>query len=208
METALNLISILLVLSVGVVSPGPSFILVARTAVAISRLAAVSSALGMAAGATVLCIAALLGLHALLHQIPAAAVALRVVGGAYLLYLAFGAWRGARLPIELAGDAGSSADRLPRHFTLAAATMLSNPKAAVQYGVIFAAMLPRSPSVALVAALPPSIFALEAGWYLIVAFALSAPGPRSRYLQAKAAIDRTAGVILGLLGVRLLLSFG
>jgi threonine/homoserine/homoserine lactone efflux protein len=70
METALTLIPILAVLAIGVISPGPSFILVARTAVDVSRLAAIASAFGMASGAFVLAVAALLGLNALLHQIP------------------------------------------------------------------------------------------------------------------------------------------
>jgi len=84
METTLTLIQILAVLAIGVISPGPSFILVARTAVAVSRAAAMSAAFGMATGATLLGIAALLGLNALLHQIPSAYLTLKVVGGIYL----------------------------------------------------------------------------------------------------------------------------
>lgn len=206
METALTLVPILAVLAIGVISPGPSFILVARTAVAISRAAAVCSAFGMAAGATALSVAALLGLHTVLRQIPAAYLGLKVVGGIYLLYLAYKTWRGASMPICLAEDSGPTASNLPRHFWLAAATMLSNPKAAVQYGVIFAAMLPQSPSPALTAVLPLSVFTLEATWYLFVAFSLSAPKPRGTYLKAKATIDRTAGAVLGFLGIRVLLS--
>ncbi len=41
METTLALIPILTVLAIGIISPGPSFILVARTAVAVSRVAAI-----------------------------------------------------------------------------------------------------------------------------------------------------------------------
>ena len=206
METVLALIPILAVLAIGVISPGPSFILVARTAVAVSRLAAIASALGMASGAFVLAVAALLGLNALLHQIPAAYLALKVVGGVYLLYLAWKTWRGAGTPIRMAGEVDAVPKSLGRHFGMAALTMVSNPKAAVQYGVIFAAMLPQSPSMALTVALPLAVFALEASWYLVVAFSLSAPKPRDAYIKAKAAIDRTVGVVLSVLGVKLLLS--
>jgi len=206
METTLALIPILAILAVGVISPGPSFILVARTAVAVSRTAAVSSALGMASGAIVLAVAALLGLNALLHQIPTAYLVLKIFGGIYLLYIAYKTWRGAAIPVRIAGDNNAIPNSLPRHFWLAAITMLSNPKAAVQYGVIFAAMLPQSPSLALTVALPLSVFVLEASWYLIVALALSAPKPRDTYIKAKTAIDRTVGAVLGLLGVKLLLS--
>ena len=206
METTLALIPILAVLAIGVISPGPSFILVARTAVAVSRGAAIAAALGMASAAIVLAVAALLGLSALLHQIPSAYLALKLIGGIYLLYLAYKTWRGASTPISVAQHTDAPPQSLLRHFGLAAATMLSNPKAAVQYGVIFAAMLPSSPSLALTVALPIGVFMLEASWYLVVAFALSASKPRDAYIRTKSAIDRTVGVILGLLGVKLLLS--
>lgn len=206
METGLALIPIISVLAIGVISPGPSFILVARTAVAASRAAAVLSALGMASGAIVLAVVALLGLNALLHRIPTAYLVLKVFGGIYLFYLACKTWREAAMPIRFAEDAGPTPSSLPRHFWFAVIVMLSNPKAAVQYGVIFAAMLPKSPSLALTVALPLSVFVLEASWYLVVAFALSAPKPRDTYIKAKATIDRTAGAILGVLGVKVLLS--
>jgi threonine/homoserine/homoserine lactone efflux protein len=206
METTLALIPILAVLAIGIISPGPSFILVARTAVAVSRVAAISAAFGMATGAVLLAVAALLGLNALLHQIPSAYLALKVIGGIYLIYLAYKTWRGANTPISIGGNADASPKSLLRHFWLAAATMLSNPKAAVQYGVIFAAMLPPSPSLPLTVALPVGVFTLEASWYLVVAFALSAAKPRDAYVRTKFAIDRTVGVVLGGLGIKLLLS--
>lgn len=206
MDTALTVTSILAVLAVGVVSPGPSFILVARAAVACSRTSAMASAIGMASGATIWSLAALLGLHALFVHIPAVYLGMKIVGGLYLVFLAVKTWRGAATPIEVDVAVGqSSAGRL-RHFWLAAVTMLSNPKAAVQYGVLFAAMIPSAPSASLLVVLPVAVFVLEATWYLVVALVLSAPRPRNAYLRMKTHIDRTVGVMLGLLGVRLVLS--
>lgn len=205
MDTLLTLLPILGVLVVGVISPGPSFILVARTAVAISRLAALASAVGMAAGAALLATAALLGLHALLQQIPSAFTALKVVGGLYLLYLALQTWRGAGRPVPVDDQTNPDAGGLWRHFALAIGTMVSNPKAAVQYGVLFSAMLPASPTRAVTIALPIAVFALEATWYTIVALALSAPGTRNAYLRRKLVIDRVAGILLAVIGVRLIL---
>lgn len=204
MEAALTILPILGVLVVGIISPGPSFILVARTAVAASRSAAISSAIGMAAGASVLASAALLGLHALFEQIPGAYIALKFVGAAYLFYLAFQTWRGAGRPVLVPGPADFQTGGLAHHFLMALATMLSNPKAAVQYGVIFSAMLPATPTPAVAVALPIAVFALEASWYAVVALALSAPGTRIAYLRTKAIVDRVAGALLAALGVKLL----
>lgn len=206
MEIILTLASILAVLAIGVISPGPSFLLVSRTAVAHSRSAAIACALGMGAGATVLSVIALVGLHAILHRVPLAYMAIKLVGGIYLLYLAYKVWRGADTVIQLAECQEQTTVGLLRHFGLGVATMMSNPKPAVQYGVIFAAMLPSSPSLVLVLAVPPCVFVLEVTWYLIVACALSTARLRGAYLQGKATIDRFAGAILGLLGIRLLIA--
>nr|WP_315232512.1 LysE family translocator [uncultured Albidiferax sp.] len=206
MDTVTTLASILAVLFIGVISPGPSFVLVARTAIGNSRAAGVASALGMAAGACVLCIVALLGLHAVLQQVPLAYWGLKLAGGIYLLYLAYKIWQGAKTPLVLADGAPPSAAGWLRHFVIGAGTMVSNPKAAVVYGVIFAALLPATPSAALSLALPPSVFVLEGSWYVLVALALSSARPRQTYLQAKTAIDRATGAVLGLLGIKLLLS--
>lgn len=46
----------------------------------------------------------------------------------------------------------------------------------------------------------------EAGWYVLVAVAMSAPRLRQRYLCARTVIDRAAGLLLAALRVRLLLS--
>ncbi|MCE1161836.1 MAG: LysE family transporter [Thiomonas sp.] len=204
MHTALTLLSILAVLALGVMSPGPSFLLVARTAVCASRGAAVASALGMAAGATLLCMAALFGLHALFQQIPELFVLLKLVGGAYLLYLAVRIWRGAARPLAIRDAQDEAQTGLARNALIGIGTMLSNPKAAVQYGVIFAAMLPQSPSTTLLLLLPPAVFLLEASWYVFVAFGLSAEQPRRLYLSAKTGIDRTVGAVLAALGLKLL----
>lgn len=64
------LLGILGALAVGVVSPGPSFVLIARTAVASSRADGIAAAFGMGGGGFVFAIAALLGLHGVLLAVP------------------------------------------------------------------------------------------------------------------------------------------
>lgn len=72
MDVITSLLSILVILFVGVISPGPSFLLVAQAAVSQSRKAAVSSALGMALGAMFLCILAVLAVRIAAEQRRAA----------------------------------------------------------------------------------------------------------------------------------------
>jgi len=87
-------------LSVGVVSPGPSFVVVARTSIASSRPEGVAAAFGMGIGGLSFAVAALLGLHGLPLTVPAVYVGLKVLGGLYLAYLGFQIWRGSRQALE------------------------------------------------------------------------------------------------------------
>src|SRR3954471_8325601 len=85
----------------GAISPGPSFVLVARTAIAVSRRDALATALGMGIGGLVFASAALLGLHVVLTNVPWAYFTIKIAGATYLLYLAVCLWKGARDPIAV-----------------------------------------------------------------------------------------------------------
>jgi threonine/homoserine/homoserine lactone efflux protein len=106
-------------------------------------------------------------------------------------------------------DRGENAGaRRGKSFGLGLATQLSNPKTAVVYASIFAALLPAHLPGWMWLALPPLIFAVEAGWYTAVALLFSSPRPRAAYLLSKRWIDRLAGSVMGALGVRLILDMG
>lgn len=209
MDTTLALLGIAGAMTVGAMSPGPSFVMVARTAVA-SRSDGLAAALGMGAGGLVFAIAALAGLQAAFLAVPGLYLAIKGFGGAYLIYLGFRIWRGARQPLAMTQDAAASSTRPQGHgrrtFLLGLATQVSNPKTAVVYASIFAAFLPREVPLVLALAVPAVIFCIETGWYAIVALALSSAAPRSAYLRYKVWIDRAAGGVMGLLGLRLVWS--
>lgn len=208
MDTTLSLLGIAGAMAVGAMSPGPSFVMVARTAVA-SRSDGLAAALGMGAGGLAFSIAALAGLQAAFLAVPGLYLAIKAFGGAYLIYLGFRIWRGARQPLAITPDTDASPRRQGRSgrtFLLGLATQVSNPKTAVVYASIFAAFLPREVPLVLALAVPAVIFCIETGWYAIVALALSSAAPRAAYLRYKTWIDRAAGGVMGLLGLRLVWS--
>jgi threonine/homoserine/homoserine lactone efflux protein len=188
----------------GAVSPGPSFVLVARTATAVSRADGLTAALGMGLGGVIFAGIALLGLHVVLTNVPWLHLGLKLFGAAYLLYLAFRLWRSADDPAAAADVSAGRHRDLLRSFGFGAATQLSNPKTAIWYASVFTtALSERSPAELAVIVLP-MIFAIEAGWYSLVAVAFSSSGARLRYLRLKRWIDRLAGGVIALLGIKLL----
>jgi threonine/homoserine/homoserine lactone efflux protein len=207
MEPIVSLAALLGALTLGAMSPGPSFVLVARTAIARSRADGLAAALGMGIGGVIFSVLVVLGLHAALSTVPQLYAMLKVAGGVYLLYLGIRIWRGAREPLAIAEPGERLKSSFGNSFLIALGTQLSNPKTAVFYGSIFAALLPQDlPLLVAAVLLPALVFLVEAGWYAIVALALSAASPRAAYLRFKTMVDRTAGTVLVILGLKLVAS--
>lgn len=204
MELYLSLAGILGALLIGAMSPGPSFVLVARTSIAVSRADGLYMALGMGVGAVVFAVLVLVGLQALLATVPWIYLSLKILGGLYLIYIALQIWADAKQPMAVADRRDTRPQNAARSFLLALFTQLSNPKAVVIYGSIFAALLPPDMPLPALLALPFLIFVVEAGWYTAVAIALSSPSSSAFYLGSKLHIDRFASLIMGALGIKLL----
>jgi len=200
------LLGIFAAIAVGAISPGPSFVMVARTAVASSRGDGVGAAFGMGAGGLVFATAALLGLHGLLLAVPSLYVVLKVAGGLYLAWLGVRIWRGAKSELPVANDAPGSHSNVVKSFVLGFTTQISNPKTAIVYASVFAAFLPGAPSLAFNVAVVVLVFLIETVWYMVVAIVLSSARPRGAYLRYKTWIDRLAGGVMVALGLKLVSS--
>ncbi|HMN79807.1 MAG TPA: LysE family translocator [Burkholderiaceae bacterium] len=205
MQETISLLAIIGALAAGTISPGPSFVMVAREAVAASRGHALFAALGMGVGGAAFAAAALAGLQAALLTVPSLYLFLKVLGGAYLFYLGFRIWKSASLPLDARDDGTDAAPRsVASAFLSGLITQMSNPKTAVVYASVFAALLPKTHSSTFAFILVGAVFLLEAGWYGLVASVLSTDLLRKRYLACKSWIDRTAGAVMCLLGLRLI----
>ena len=158
----------------------------------------------MGVGGITFAILALAGLQALLMQVEWLYLVLKIAGAGYLIYLGILIWRGAKTPLSMDNTEGIRGG-WRKSFLVGLGTQISNPKTAIWYASVFAAFLPAQPPLWMVLTLPPVIFAIEFGWYTIVALAFSAAKPRALYLGAKLWVDRAAGGIVCLLGGKLIL---
>jgi threonine/homoserine/homoserine lactone efflux protein len=208
MSATTAVIAIIGAMLLGIMSPGPSFVVVARNAIGLSRRAGLAVALGVGSGGVVFSGMALLGLFTLLAKVEWLYMSFKIAGGLYLIYLGYRMWRGAAAPLSVRGlrDGGSGGARSLRSYWVGLTTQLSNPKAAVFYASVFAALLPQHPPAWCYAVLPPALFAVETGWYAGVALLLSSGGARGVYRKAKAMIDRVAATAMTVLGLRLLMT--
>jgi threonine/homoserine/homoserine lactone efflux protein len=204
MTPTLAILAISGAIAVGAASPGPSFVMVMRTALARSRRDGVAAAFGMGIGGVIFCSLALLGMRAVFAQAPWLYLGFKIAGGAYLLYLAWRMWTGAKQPFAAEAN-GAARPQILKSFLLGLATQLSNPKTLVFYGSVFA-LLPADLPVWSSLALPATIMIIETGWYMIVALVFSLRKPRAAYLRWKTWIDRFAAGVMGALGLKLIFS--
>ncbi len=204
MTAASAFLSILAALLLGAMSPGPSFVIVVRNAIGLSRRDGLATALGMGVGGVLFAGVALVGLYQVLAAVSWLYIGLKIAGGLYLLYLASRIWHGAAQPLAVDVGAEAKPGGRAKSFWVGLSTQLSNPKTAIYYASIFAALLPQHPPLWCQLALPPCIFAIEAGWYTLVALGFSSSRPRAWYLRMKVGVDRMAAGAIALLGLRLI----
>jgi threonine/homoserine/homoserine lactone efflux protein len=184
------------------ISPGPAVLMSARTGVTEGFRTGAALACGIGAGGVVWAGAALFGLALLFRLAPEVLVLFKVVGGAYLLWLAWHLWRYAAVPLV---DVGG--ERVPRGrgsaFRLGLYTQLSNPKPAVLFSAIFVGTVPAGTGWPVYLALLTVVFLNETLWNTLVARLFSLERTRRGYIRLKPQIDRTFGGVLALLGLKI-----
>lgn len=200
-ETVVLLAGFALVHLLAVVSPGPSFMLVAQAAIGSGRRAGLMAALGTTIAAVAWAAAALCGLQALFQRFDWLYTTMRIGGALYLFWIAWQLWRHAGDPLPRP-EAGSPTGA---GFTKALLLGLSNPKIMVFFGSIFLSLLPANPPSWMEATALAIVAVNEFAWYAAVTFLFSAGPARGLYGRAKLWLDRIMGGVLGALGLKLVL---
>lgn len=202
----LFIIPIAISLILGAMSPGPSFLMVAQTAVTKSRAEGVAMAVGTASGAATFAILASAGLYVVLENVPWLYTGLKVFGGLYLAYIAYKIWKSPGLSVIASDKQPAQPGSLKRAFLIGLMTQLSNPKTAIVFASVFAAFLPAEMPPYGYAILCGLAFVFDFSWYAIVSVVLSTAKAQRVYSKYSVYISKLAGGFLGFMGIKLALS--
>ncbi len=200
LEQYLFLLPIATLLLFGAMTPGPSFILVAQTAMSKSRTEAMCISIGLGLGASTFAFIASMGLIALFEAVPEFYVAFKVLGGLYLCYLGVKMWHASKSKVV---STDVELTNKPAHFkavALGLATQLSNPKTAIVFSSVFAAMLPVKVPAHTTSILVVGVFVLNFSWYFLVSILLSSSKAQASYLRFKSYINKGSSVLMGSMG--------
>lgn len=181
------------------VAPGPALLFAIRQSVAGGFWTGVSTGAGLGLMACLWTAAALLGLQIVFEIFPFAYSALKIIGAAYLLWIAYTLWRDAQLPV------GESAKPSRKAFLGGVIVNLGNPKSVLFAASMLVVIFPAELALADKALIVLNHFVVELLAYGAFAALLSTGPARAGYLRLKPIFDRIAAFVLGALGLRLLL---
>ncbi len=131
----------------GVLSPGPNFVVVVQASLSRGRLAGVATGLGVALGDAIYAAIGLFGLAAAITQSGWIFSLLKTAGGLYLAWIGLRMVLGREKPDFAERESGVSSNQLGKCVRSGLLTGLANPKTVVFFASIFAfAFDPASPN--------------------------------------------------------------
>lgn len=196
-----HLLAFNLTLLAALISPGPAMLIALRATLTGGRIEGIKTGFGLALMASAWTGMALLGLDAIFALFPWAYTGAKLVGAAYLIWLAIKMWRNAPMPL-------SADNSVPEQRAVLSgiAANLANPKSMLFAASVLVVIFPSGMGFAENALIVFNQFAVELLAYVGFALALSTPPVRTGYLRLKPVLDRVAAAVLCALGLRLILT--
>ena len=200
--------ALLLIHGAAAISPGPNFLIVLRNALRFGSSAGVITSLGVVSAGSVFVTAGAVGAIALLSLNQDIAFIVRVLCGAYLIYLGLSylraAWRGE---VELSAEELNETvgrQRWYGFFVQGALTNLLNPKSIAYFTTLFTVFVPVDLGTVKLMTLGIGMMAISFIWYSLIALFISRPRVQSGLGRAMRWIEGATGVVLTGFGVKLL----
>ena len=190
------------ILLVGASSPGPAVAMLLGISLEQGRSAALITSFGIAFGSATLNVLTLIGVGLLLSQIAWAMTALKFIGAAYLLYLAYGAAKKAANPPKIT-IAEVEVEGRARLFLKGYLLQVTNPKAIVFWLAIAAVGATAGGGLPIILAFVAGgwviSFLCHAAWSVF----LSAGHFRRLYARARRGVEATLGVFFAFAAFKL-----
>ena len=187
---------------VAAASPGPATIAVATVSLSAGRGSGMRFGMGLGVGLAFWGLIAATGLGAVLQTSSSALSLLKLLGGAYLLWLAYGSARAATRTTDVVATQASSG----REFTRGIILNLSNPKAVFAWMATLALGLANGSGAYEVGAATAVCIGLGFAIYAFYALIFSTKGAMGVYNRTRRWIDGAVAGLFALAGLGLIRS--
>jgi len=211
MEATINSYAVILgatlVWLAAIVSPGSNFLVVSRLALSRSRRSAIGATFGIMTASVIYAALTMFGLSVLILRFVWLGDTIRIIGGAYLIWLGIQAWLAKPDgPQVTATGAVHGAPSLLDGLRVGFLTEITNPKAIAFFLGLFAAAVPAATPLWAKLAVLSVGGVFEVAWYTVVSFVLSSGPMRAGYQRIRRTVDRVLGTLLIVLGLKVALS--
>lgn len=185
-------------------SPGPDFILVVKSAIKNGAKNSIGIAAGIASANALYITLCLVGVGAILAASITIMFALKIAGGLFLIYLAFMAVKAKKscyrnlVVSEMQPDMSGSS--FVKEFFTGFMSGILNPKNLLFYLSLFTVVLTNDVSLTFKVILGVWMTAVVFVWDVSVIYLLSTNKVRKRFVKLAYYIDKCTGVVLGLIG--------
>lgn len=183
---------------ISLISPGPNFIVVTRTSMAVSRKAGLFAGLGLACASLTWALLAMMGVNLLLAHFHGLHLALQLAGAVYLVWLGIKMIAGAKKPLLMTATPELTWQKAMRRAYIVSMT---SPKSLAFFGGVFAVVIPAQAPLWFLLLVGALCFSLSALWYCGVALGFSNRRVAAAFLRFKAPIERGMGAVLIALGL-------
>lgn len=190
---------------IAIISPGPDFAIVVRNSLLYSRKTALLTALGIALGILVHVSYLLLGLGLVIANNPWLLLGVKYFGAGYLFYIGYKGLKAKKTALGMGNPHHKHDISAITAIRSGFLTNALNPKCILFFISLFAVVIaPHTPLLVLFI-YGIIIFIETLAWFSFIAFCLSGKRMREKFNAVGHWVERVTGVILMLLGMRLLL---
>ncbi|WP_432456150.1 MULTISPECIES: LysE family transporter [unclassified Agarivorans] len=202
----MEFLTVVVVHLLAVASPGPDLAVVLKNSIGVGRRAAVMTSLGVGCGILIHVVYSVLGIGLVISQSIWLFNVIKCLGAAYLLWIGFHALRSkARTEHDLHQTAPVElSDRSA--FISGFMTNGLNPKATLFFLSLFTVVI--SPATPMLVQIGYGLYMVMATalWFMMISWLFSTQRVRRKFLQVGHWFDRSMGLVLVSLGIRLLFS--
>ena len=185
-------------------SPGPDFAYVTRQSLVQGRRAGLLASAGIALGLSIHIVYSAAGLAAVIAHSTHWMTVIKLIGGAYLLYLGFMGLRSRRDDLAPAATAAAAPSSALRQVLGGFLCNALNPKAPIYFLALFTVVLSPSLPIPTLVIYGSWIMLLQWSWFSLVALVFAHSAIRDRLLATRHWIDRAFGAAMVALGLRVL----
>lgn len=193
------LISLAVIHTIALASPGPDFALVVKLSTQENRAVAIASAAGISVAILAHTLLSLTGLSLIIHSSEQLFILVQLIGASYLAWMGIGAARAAlshwRDPVALEKAQQSEGLSVKKGFLQGLYTNLLNPKALVFFITLFSTLITPQVSFMTKSVAALLLFTLSMMWFSLIAMVLTKPKIQIKLKRATPVINLLTGFV-------------